>query len=118
MIILLAGLQTIPQQLYEAADRSTVRTGGRSSATSHSRSSKPVMLFVVVLSTIGTFKLFAEPYVITGGGPTNSTITIVQYIYRQAFVNFNLGYAGALTVVFVAVVSVFSVVQIKIGGED
>jgi len=42
----------------------------------------------------------------------------VQYIYRQAFVNFNLGYAGALTVVFVAVVSVFSVVQIKIGGED
>jgi len=52
------------------------------------------MLFVVVLSTIGTFKLFAEPYVITGGGPTNSTITIVQYIYRQAFVNFNLGYAA------------------------
>jgi len=99
MIILLAGLQTIPQQLYEAAEIDGANRG-RSSATSRSRSSKPVMLFVVVLSTIGTFKLFAEPYVITGGGPTNSTITIVQYIYRQAFVNFNLGYASALTVVF------------------
>lgn len=79
---------------------------------------RPVLLFVVVLSTIGTFKLFAEPYVITGGGPTNATITIVQYIYRQAFVNFNLGYASALTVVFVALVSLFSIVQIKIGGEE
>ncbi|ACM58423.1 binding-protein-dependent transport systems inner membrane component [Halorubrum lacusprofundi ATCC 49239] len=117
MIILLAGLQTIPQQLYEAAEIDGANRWEKFRYVTLPQL-KPVMLFVVVLSTIGTFKLFAEPYVITGGGPTNSTITIVQYIYRQAFVNFNLGYASALTVVFVAVVSVFSVVQIKIGGED
>ena len=117
MIILLAGLQTIPQQLYEAAEIDGANRWEKFRYVTLPQL-KPVFLFVVVLSTIGTFKLFAEPYVITGGGPTNSTITIVQYIYRQAFVNFNLGYASALTVVFVAVVSVFSVVQIKIGGED
>ncbi|EMA70789.1 binding-protein-dependent transport systems inner membrane component [Halorubrum aidingense JCM 13560] len=117
MIILLAGLQTIPQQLYEAAEIDGANRWEKFRYVTLPQL-KPVFLFVVVLSTIGTFKLFAEPYVITGGGPTNSTITIVQYIYRQAFVNFNLGYASALTVVFVAVVSVFSVIQIKIGGED
>ncbi|OYR79018.1 ABC transporter permease, partial [Halorubrum distributum] len=117
MIILLAGLQTIPQQLYEAAEIDGANRWEKFRYVTLPQL-KPVLLFVVVLSTIGTFKLFAEPYVITGGGPTNSTITIVQYIYRQAFVNFNLGYASALTVVFVAVVSVFSIVQIKIGGED
>lgn len=117
MIILLAGLQTIPQQLYEAAEIDGANRWEKFRYVTLPQL-KPVFLFVVVLSTIGTFKLFAEPYVITGGGPTNSTITIVQYIYRQAFVNFNLGYASALTVVFVAVVSAFSVIQIKIGGED
>ncbi|EMA64914.1 carbohydrate ABC transporter permease [Halorubrum kocurii] len=117
MIILLAGLQTIPQQLYEAAEIDGANRWEKFRYVTLPQL-KPVFLFVVVLSTIGTFKLFAEPYVITGGGPTNSTITIVQYIYRQAFVNFNLGYASALTVVFVAVVSAFSVAQIKIGGED
>jgi len=117
MIILLAGLQTIPQQLYEAAEIDGADRWEKFRYVTLPQL-KPVLLFVVVLSTIGTFKLFAEPYVITGGGPTNSTITIVQYIYRQAFVNFNLGYASALTVVFVAIVSAFSIVQIKIGGED
>jgi len=117
MIILLAGLQTIPQQLYEAAEIDGANRWEKFRYVTLPQL-KPVFLFVIVLSTIGTFKLFAEPYVITGGGPTNSTITIVQYIYRQAFVNFNLGYASALTVVFVAVVSAFSVAQIKIGGED
>jgi len=117
MIILLAGLQTIPQQLYEAAEIDGANRWEKFRYVTLPQL-KPVLLFVVVLSTIGTFKLFAEPNVITGGGPTNATITIVQYIYRQAFVNFNLGYASALTVVFVVVVSIFSIIQIKLGGED
>lgn len=117
MIILLAGLQTIPQQLYEAAEIDGASRWEKFRYVTLPQL-RPVLLFVVVLSTIGTFKLFAEPYVITGGGPTNATITIVQYIYQQAFVNFNLGYASALTVVFVALVSLFSIVQIKVGGEE
>jgi ABC-type sugar transport system permease subunit len=118
MIILLAGLQTIPQQLYEAAEIDGANRWEKFRYVTLPQL-KPVLLFVVVLSTIGTFKLFAEPYVITGGGPTNATITIVQYIYEEAFVGSpNLGYASALTVVFVAIVSVISIVQIKIGGDD
>ena len=118
MIILLAGLQNIPQQLYEAAEIDGASRWEKFRYVTLPQL-RPVLLFVVVLSTIGTFKLFAEPYVITGGGPTNATITIVQYIYEEAFVGSpNLGYASALTVVFVAIVSVISIAQIKLGGED
>ena len=117
MIILLAGLQNIPQQLYEAAEIDGANRWQKFRYVTLPQL-KPVLLFVVVLSTIGTFKIFAEPYVITGGGPSNATITIVQYIYREAFESWNLGYASALTVVFVAIVSAISIVQIRIGGDD
>lgn len=117
MIILLAGLQNVPQQLYEAAEIDGASRWEKFRYVTLPQL-RPVLLFVVVLSTIGTFKLFAEPYVITGGGPTNATITIVQYIYRQAFVHWNLGYASALTVVFVGLVSAISIAQIRIGGDD
>ncbi|WP_101295587.1 carbohydrate ABC transporter permease [Halegenticoccus soli] len=117
MIILLAGLQNVPRQLYEAAeiDGATRWQKFRYVTLPQLR---PVLLFVVVLSTIGTFKLFAEPYIITGGGPSNATLTIVQYVYREAFVNFNLGYASALTYALVVVVGALSIIQIRIGGED
>lgn len=117
MIILLAGLQTIPQQLYEAAeiDGATRWEKFRYVTLPQLR---PVLLFVIVSSTIGTFQIFAEPYVITGGGPGNSTITIVQYIYNQAFLQLNLGYASAVSVVLVVLVSIMSVIQIKYGGGE
>ncbi|WP_129114708.1 carbohydrate ABC transporter permease [Halegenticoccus tardaugens] len=117
MIILLAGLQNIPRQLYEAAeiDGATRWQKFRYVTLPQLR---PVLLFVVVLSTIGTFKLFAEPYIITGGGPSNATLTIVQYVYEEAFVNFNLGYASALTYALVVIVAALSIVQIKVGGDD
>ncbi|WP_434523241.1 carbohydrate ABC transporter permease [Halorubrum sp. AS12] len=115
MIILLAGLQTIPQQLYEAAeiDGATMWQKFRFVTVPQLR---PVLLFVIVSSTIGTFKLFAEPFVITGGGPANATLTVVQYIYRQAFVQLNLGYASAVTVCLVVIVSAISIVQVRRGG--
>lgn len=117
MIILLAGLQTVPQQLYEAAeiDGATRWQKFRYVTLPQIR---PVLLFVVVSSTIGTFQLFAEPYVITGGGPSNATITIVQYIYEQAFQSFNIGYASAASVILVIMVSIMSIIQIRYGGEE
>ncbi len=117
MIILLAGLQTVPQQLYEAAeiDGATRWQKFRYVTLPQIR---PVLLFVVVSSTIGTFQLFAEPYIITGGGPSNATITVVQYIYNQAFIQLNLGYASAVSVLLVLIVSAMSIVQIKYGGEE
>jgi len=117
MIILLAGLQTVPQQLYEAAeiDGATRWQKFRYVTLPQIR---PVLLFVIVSSTIGTFQIFSEPYVITGGGPSNATITIVQYIYNQAFLQLNLGYASAVSVILVIIVSVMSIIQIKYGGEE
>ncbi len=116
MIILLAGLQTVPQQLYEAAeiDGATRWQKFRFVTLPQIR---PVLLFVIVSSTIGTFQIFSEPYVITGGGPSNATITIVQFIYNQAFLQLNLGYASAVSVILVLIVSAMSIVQIKYGGE-
>ena len=117
MIILLAGLQTIPQQLYEAAeiDGASVWQKFRFVTIPQLR---PVLLFVIVSSTIGTFKLFAEPFVITGGGPANATLTVVQYIYRQAFVQLNMGYASAVTIVLVVLVTIVSVMQVSRGGTS
>ncbi|WP_246999749.1 carbohydrate ABC transporter permease [Halosolutus gelatinilyticus] len=115
-IILLAGLQTVAQPLYEAAeiDGATRWQKFRYVTLPQIR---PVLLFVVVSSTIGTFQIFSEPYIITGGGPSNATITVVQYIYNQAFLQLNLGYASAVSVLLVIIVSAMSIVQIKYGGE-
>lgn len=117
MIILLAGLQTVPQQLYEAAEIDGASRWQKFRFVTVPQL-RPVLLFVVVSSTIGTFQLFSEPFVITGGGPSNATLTIVHYIYRQAFIQLNLGYASAVSVVLVLLVSAMSVVQIKYGGGE
>jgi len=117
MIILLAGLQTIPQHLYEAAEIDGANRLQKLRYVTLPQL-RPVLLFVVVLSTIGTFRLFAEPFVITDGGPANSTITIVHYIYIVAFERFNLGVASAATYVFIFIVSTLSILQIKYGGGD
>jgi multiple sugar transport system permease protein/lactose/L-arabinose transport system permease protein len=118
MIILLAGLQNVPQQLYEAAEIDGANRWEKFRYVTVPQL-RPVLLFVFVTSTIGTFKLFSEPVIINGGGaPLDSTITIVQYIYQAAFIDFRLGYASALTYVLIAVVSVLSAVQLRVGGES
>lgn len=117
MIILLAGLQTVPEQLYEAAEIDGAKRWQKFRFVTLPQL-RPVLLFVVVSSTIGTFQIFAEPHVITGGGPSNATITIVQYIYREAFVQLNLGYASAISVALVVLVSVMSIIQIRYGGGE
>lgn len=117
MIILLAGLQTVPQQLYEAAEIDGANRFEKFRYVTIPQL-RPVLLFVFVTSTIGTFKLFSEPVIINGGGaPLDSTITIVQYIYQTAFIDFRLGYASALTYVLIGVVSVLSAIQLNVGGD-
>ncbi len=117
MIILLAGLQTVPEQLYEAAEIDGASRWQKFRYVTVPQL-RPVLLFVIVSSTIGTFQIFAEPYVITGGGPSNATITIVQYIYNQAFIQLNLGYASAVSVILVVLVSAMSIIQIRYGSES
>lgn len=116
MVIYLAGLQGIPDELYEAA---AVDGAGRwrrfiSITVPQLR---PVILFTVVLSTIGTLQLFDEPYVLTNGGPNNATLTIVMYLYENGFRFFDFGYASAIAYVLVVLIAVLSYFQIRLTRE-
>lgn len=111
MMIYLASLMSVPQDLYEAAD-----IDGANFLQKHLTVTlphiMPTIALVSTISTISAMKVFAEIYVMTKGGPLNSSKTIVYYIYERAFENLDLGYASALAVVLLAVVMVFSLINI------
>lgn len=94
MVIFLAGLQTIPEELYEAA-----RMDGASAFSQFRHITlpllKPTLLLVVILTMSGYFQLFSEPYVITEGGPLQSTVSVLYLMYRDAFKWWELGLASA-----------------------
>jgi ABC-type sugar transport system permease subunit/ABC-type glycerol-3-phosphate transport system substrate-binding protein len=112
MVIFLAGLQAIPASLYEAAS-----IDGANEFQSFwyitIPSLKPTLLFVTITTTIGYFQFFAEPYVMTQGGPLNSTMSIVLYMYNYGFKFFKLGYASAVSYVLFAIIFIFTMVQFK-----
>ena len=103
IVLFLAGLQSIPQELYDAAD-----VDGAPPATKFFRITLPMLnptvMVVIVLSTIGGFSLFIEPYVLTGGGPMQSTLSGMLYIYNQGFYFSHMGYAATLGVVYAAII--------------
>ena len=111
MMIYLASLMSVPQDLYEACD-----IDGANFLTKHLTVTiphiMPTIALVSTISTISAMKVFAEIYVMTKGGPLNSTKTIVYYIYERAFENLDLGYASALAVVLLIVVMLFSLINI------
>lgn len=117
-IIILSGLQSISKDLYESAS-----IDGASRITCFFRITipmlKPVILFCAILSTIGTLQLFAEPFVLTGGGPRNETNTVILYLYDKAFGSFDFGLASAGAYVITTIIAVLSFFQIKLskGGE-
>ncbi|MEK6650760.1 MAG: sugar ABC transporter permease [Bacteroidota bacterium] len=110
IIMFLAGLQNIPSELYESAN-----LDGASPQARFFRITLPLLnptiVVVLVLSTIGGFSMFIEPYVLTGGGPMQSTLSGVLYIYNQAFYFGHMGYAATLGLVFAVVV--FLVVMLQ-----
>jgi len=118
MVIMLAGLQTISSELNEAA-----YIDGASPVTAFFYITiplmKPVILFTVVLSTMGSFNLFTEIWTLTnGGGPMNATLTPIVYIFNQAFTNFRLGYASAGSYVYFLVMFILTLTQIRFFGND
>lgn len=117
MIIFLAGLQSIPEDLYEAA---TIDGAGAWSRFWHVTLPllKRTMLFVVVVNTVNSFKLFTPILLITGGGPENSTTVLVYYIYKEAFHYYHLGIASAGAVVLLALVLAVLVVQFRLFRSD
>ncbi|MFJ9810459.1 carbohydrate ABC transporter permease [Streptomyces sp. NPDC101158] len=115
-VILLARLQTVPRELYDAA---AVDGAGPLGAFRHVTlpGLRPALLLTTVLSTIGTLQLFDEPYVLTGGGPDNATLTIGVYLYRNAFTYFDFGYASALAYALTAIIGLLGLVQFRLLGE-
>jgi ABC-type sugar transport system permease subunit len=110
IILFMAGLQSIPEQLYEAARLDGSNTWQRFYYITLPMIN-PTMVTVFVLSIIGGFSLFIEPYVMTGGGPMNSTLSAVLYIYNQAFNFGHMGYAATLGLFFAAII--FTVVSLQ-----
>ena len=111
MMIYLASLMSVPQELYEACD---IDGAGffKKHLTVTIPHIMPTIALVSTISTISAMKVFAEIYVMTKGGPLNSTKTIVYYIYERAFENLDLGYASALAVVLLVIVMAFSLINI------
>ena len=114
MILFIAGLQAIPESLYEAA-----RLDGAGRFQLFRRITLPTLaptfLFLGILTTIGYFQFFAEPYVMTGGGgPLNATLSTGLLMYKQGFRWWNMGYAAAIAVVLGLVILAFSALQFRI----
>lgn len=111
MMIYLSALMSAPKDLYEAAD-----VDGANMFQKHLTVSiphlMPTIALVVTISSISALKVFAEIYVMTRGGPLNSTKTIVYYIYERAFENLDLSLASAAAVILLLVVMVFSIINI------
>jgi len=115
-IIMLAGLQNINPSLYEAAEIDGAGTFKKFTKITVPLMS-PIILFVTMLSTIGSFKIFAEPYILTNGGPLRTSMTIVMFLYNKGFEQFRMGYASAISYVLFAIILILSVVQLKIGSR-
>jgi len=109
-IILLAGRQQISQTLYEAA---AIDGAGPLRTFLHITipQMRPVLLFVTVTNIIGSFQVFGQTYMITRGGPEDSTRVLVQYIYETAFWHYRMGYGSAMCWILFAFIALFSVIQ-------
>ena len=117
MVIFLAGLQNIPGHLYEAAQ---LDGAGRLKQLIYITIPllRPTSFFVSVMTMIGYLQLFAEPYMLTDGGPLNATLSIVLYMYRHGFKFFNLGYASALAYVLFAIIFFVTLLQMKFSDKE
>lgn len=112
MIIFLAGLQGIPQYLYEAAQIDGAGWWSKFWNVTFPMLS-PVIFFNLVMGFIGSFKVFTPGYLITDGGPHYATLFYVLYLFRNAFEYFNLGYASALAWILFIIIMVFTLVIVK-----
>ncbi len=119
MVIYLAALQDIPQTLYEAAELDGAN-GWQQFIHITLPLLKPVTFFVATMGVIGTFQLFDQSYIFSGGtgGPNNATLTVVLLIYQAVFRNLQMGYAAAIAFLLAAVIIVITLIQQRLfGGE-
>ncbi|MDY0067902.1 MAG: sugar ABC transporter permease [Steroidobacteraceae bacterium] len=117
MIILLAALQNIPEELYEAA-----RIDGASAWQTFRHITVPglgpVLLLVSILTMVGYFQLFAEPYVMTEGGPLQSTLSVLYFMYEEGFKWWSLGRASAVAFLLFILMFFVTLLQLRIGRRE
>jgi multiple sugar transport system permease protein len=113
MLIYLAGLRTIPRELYDAA---RIDGGGPLALTRYVTLPllSPTTYFLLVVGTIMSLQLFTPTYILTEGGPRNSTLTLPLYIYRNAFEFQKFGYAAALSVVLILLTLILTLIQVTV----
>ncbi|GIV78571.1 MAG: cytochrome c biogenesis protein [Litorilinea sp.] len=111
----LAGLQNIPRELEEAA-----AMDGANAWTILFRITipllRPVILFVVITAINGSYQIFTQPYLLTGGGPRDQSISMVMYLYNTGFSYFNLGYASAIGYTLVLIVVTLALINLRFFG--
>ncbi len=117
MIIYLAGLQGIPEQLYEAADIDGA-SRGRQFISITVPLLKPITFFLFIICTINSFQVFDIVYVMTGGGPANRTNTIVNEIVSTGFRTFNMGYASTIAIFLLLITFLFTAVNYKMNSKQ
>lgn len=118
MVLFLAGLMSIPKHLYDAAE-----IDGAASAWSRFRLVTwpmlgPVTLFVVVITGIRSFQVFDTVHVLTKGGPSKSTEVLIHTMYMEGFEFFRSGYAAAVTVVFLCLVLLLTLVKSRLAAKQ
>jgi len=113
MVILVAGIQSIPERLYEAARIDGAGAGARFRHVTLPMLA-PTLVFVTVMTLIGDLQLFAEPYVMTQGGPAHATLSVVLLMYLEGFRWWNMGYAAAIAFVLFAMMLVLTFLAIRV----
>ena len=111
-IIFLAGLQGVPQSLYDAASIDGAGTLGSCRYITLPMMT-PTIFFSLVMGLIGAWQMFSQSFVMTGGGPNNATLTAVLFIYRKAFQQFHFGYASAMAWLLFAIILIFTVLVFR-----
>jgi ABC-type sugar transport system permease subunit/ABC-type glycerol-3-phosphate transport system substrate-binding protein len=114
MIILLAGLQGVPQHYYEAATVDGAGPWRRFRSVTIPLMS-PALLFCLITGFIGTFQVFTDSYVMTSGGPNDATMFYMLHLYRTAFLGLRMGYASAMAWLLFLIILVFTLIQLRMG---
>lgn len=117
MLIFLAGLQNIPGDVYEAAQLDGMNKWQRFIYITLPLL-KPTSIFIFVTTLIGAFKLLVQPMVMTQGGPVNSTMTVVYYIYQTGFTDRMVGYASSIALLFGTIIGLVTLAQRKLVKEE
>jgi multiple sugar transport system permease protein len=112
MLIFLAGLKQIPESLYEAASIDGANKWNQFVKITLPMLS-PVILFNLIMQIINGFMIFTQAYIITSGGPLDTTLFYALYVYQRAFQNLEMGYASAMAWILLIIIAIFTILAFK-----